>query len=131
MTDLEDVQRLALALPDVAEGERQDHRTWAVAGKVFAWERPFRKADLKRFAGEPVPSGPILALATDGLDEKAALLQAHPRYLFTIPHFDNYAAVLLQLENADAADLREALEDAWLVHAPAGVAQRYLEQRES
>lgn len=38
--------------------------------------------------------------------------------------------VLLHLENADEADLREALEDPWLVHASAEIAERYLEQRE-
>jgi len=36
MSDLEDVQRLAATLPDVTEGERHGHRTWAVAGKGFA-----------------------------------------------------------------------------------------------
>ncbi|MGV8967394.1 MAG: antibiotic biosynthesis monooxygenase [Cellulomonas sp.] len=131
MVDLTDVQRLAATLPDVTEGERHDHRTWAVAGKVFAWERPFSKADIRRFAREPVPQGPILALITDGLEDKEALLQAHPEHLFTIPHLDNYAAVLLHLDNSEEADLRAALEDAWLVHAPADVAERYLERRET
>ena len=129
MSDLEDVQRLAATLPDVAEGERFSHRTWSVGGKVFAWERPFSKADLRRFAGDPVPEGPILALATDGLEDKEALLQARSEYLFTIPHLDNYPAVLLQLEKAHEADLREALEDSWLVHAPADLAARYLSER--
>ena len=128
MSDLEAVQRLVAALADVTEGERHGHRTWAVAGKGFAWERPFSKADLKRFAGNPVPQGPILALTTDGLEDKEALLQAHPEYLFTIPHFDNYSAVLLHLESADDDALREALQDAWLVHAPADLARRFLEQ---
>lgn len=130
MSDLEDVQRLAAALPGVTEGERYGHRAWVVAGKVFAWERPFTKADIKRFAGDPVPQGPVLALATDGLEDKDALLQAHTEYLFTISHLDNYAAVLLHLENADEADLRGALEEAWLVHASANIAKNYLEQRE-
>ncbi len=130
MSDFDDVRRLAAALPNVADEERNGQRRWAVAGKVFAWERPFSKADIKRFAGSPAPQGPILALGTDGLEDKHALLQAHPEYLFTIPHFDNYAAVLLHLESADERQLREALEDAWMVHAPAGIAERYLEQRE-
>ncbi|QTE27999.1 MmcQ/YjbR family DNA-binding protein [Pengzhenrongella sicca] len=130
MADLEDVQRLVNALPGVAEGERRDHRSWLVGGKVFAWERPFSKADLKRYASAPVPEGPIVALVTDGLEDKEALLQAHPTFLFTISHFDNYAAVLLQLEYADEAQLRRALEDAWLVSAPADLAERFLAERE-
>ena len=128
MADFEDVERLVAMLPDISEGTRYGHRTWAVGGKGFAWERPFSKADIKRFVGAPVPQGPILALVTDGLEDKESLLQAHHEYLFTIPHFDGYPAVLLHLESASENDLRESLLDAWLVHAPTSVARTYLEQ---
>ena len=129
MADLEDVERLVAMLPEVTAGVRHGHRTWAVAGRGFAWERPFSKADIKRFAGDPVPQGPILALVTDGLEDKESLLQAHPGHLFTIPHFNGYPAVLVHLASASEHHLREALLDAWLVHAPTGVARAYLEQR--
>lgn len=129
MADLEDVERLVAELPEVNEGERFGQRTWLVAGKVFAWERAFSKADLRRFGDAPVPEGPILALATDGLEDKESLLQAHPGHLFTIEHFNGYAAVLLQLSRAGDEELREALLDAWLVHAPDDVARAHLEQR--
>jgi hypothetical protein len=130
MADIEDVERLALLLPEVSVGARYGNRTWMVAGKVFAWERPFSKADIKRYADDPVPQGPILALATDGLEDKESLLQAHPGYLFTIPHLDNYPALLLHLERASEPDVAEALLDAWLVHSPADVARAHLEQRD-
>jgi hypothetical protein len=51
---LDDVERFALALPDVTEGKRHGYRTWSVNGKGFAWERPYTKADLKRF-GDTTP----------------------------------------------------------------------------
>ena len=129
MADLGDVERLVGTLPEVTESVRYGNRSWSVGGKTFAWVRPFSKADVKRFAGDPVPEGPILGLAADGLEDKEALLQAHPEYLFTIPHFDNYPAVLLHVASAGESDLREALTDAWLVHAPADVARAPLEQR--
>lgn len=131
MSDLSDVERLVATLPGVSEGVRYGHRTWDVAGKTFAWERPFSKADIRRFAGEPVPQGPILALATEDLEDKEALLQAHPQFVFTIPHLDGYPAILLHLERADEADLREALQDAWLVRAPAELARRLVDPRET
>jgi hypothetical protein len=76
-----------------------------------------------------VPEGPILALVTDGLEDKESLLQAHPGHLFTIPHFKGYPAVLMHLASAGDDDLREALLDAWLVHAPADLARAHLEQQ--
>jgi hypothetical protein len=127
---IDDVERIIASLPEVTEGARHGHRTWFVRGKSFAWERPFSKADIKRYADDPVPQGPILALATDGLEDKESLLQAHPGYLFTIPHLDNYPALLLHLERASELDVAEALLDAWLVHSPADVARAHLEQRD-
>ena len=98
MVTLEDAARLALDLPEVTEGERYGHHTWTVAGKAFAWERPFSKADIKRFGDEVPPEGPIVAVRVADLAEKEAVLSANPTALFTIPHFDGYSAVLVQLD---------------------------------
>ena len=51
-----------------------------------------------------------------------------PGYLFTIPHFAGYPAVLLHLTSASEDELRDALLDAWLVHAPNDVARAYLDR---
>ena len=125
MVTLADVARMASELPEVTEGERHGNRTWFVAKKGFAWERPFSKADVKRFGDETPPAGPILAVSVEDLIEKEAVLAANPKAFFTIPHFDGYAAVLIQLDKVTTKALKDALVDGWLAVAPERVVESH------
>jgi len=129
VASLDDVTKIALELPQVTEGERDGKRNWAVAGKGFAWERSFSKADIRRFGNEPLPEGPILAVRVEDLGDKAAVLEANTKSFFTIPHFDGYAAILIQLKIVGKRALREALIDGWLACAPAELADEFVARR--
>src|SRR3954454_21534842 len=107
MATIEEAAQIAMGLPEVTEGARFGNRTWFVKGKGFAWERPFSKADIKRFGDETPPEGPLLAVSVEDLHEKEAVLEAHPKAFFNIEHFNNYPAVLIQLKNVGERELRE------------------------
>jgi hypothetical protein len=126
MVTVDDVARLALALPEVTEGERRGTRTWSIHGKVFAWERPFSKADIKRFGATAIPDGPIMAVRVSDLAEKEAVLATRPTAFFTIPHFAGYPAVLIHLNTVTEEALRDVLVDGWLACAPPKLAAQYL-----
>jgi hypothetical protein len=126
---LDEVAKLATGLPEVTEGERWGNHTWLVAGKAFAWERPFSKADIKRFGDTAPPAGPILAVRVEDLGEKEAVLAAESDAFFTIPHFNGYPAVLVELQKVTKRALREALLDGWLAVAPRALAEEYLSRR--
>lgn len=125
MASYDDVAAFAESLPEVTVGARWGNRTWFVGKTGFAWERPFSKADIKRLGDAPRPSDPILAVRVDDMAEKEAVLSAHPGSFFTIPHFDGYPAVLIELGRASLDEVHEALVDGWLACAPAALAKQH------
>ena len=127
MVTLDEVAEWVAELPGVTDGSSYGNHTWNVGGTHFAWERPFRKADLKRFGDAPVPTGPIVALRVEDLGEKEAVLAEGRRGVFTIPHFDGYPAVLVQLDRVGRRVFRDLLTDAWLACAPDALAREHLE----
>ena len=126
MASIDDVRRIALALPETTETSSREHAFWRVRDKGFVWERPLRPADL-RALGESAPTGPVLGARVEHLGAKEALLADDPEVYFTTPHFDGYPAVLVCLDRIAPVELRELIVDAWLARAPARTVRAYLE----
>ena len=108
-----DVDAVMAGLEDVTEGEPHGRRTWLVNGRAFAWDRPYSKADLKRFGAVPPAAEPILALATADLHEKEAILASGVNGVFTIEHFNGYKAFLVELDAVAKRPLRTLVTDAY------------------
>jgi len=124
-----DVRRIALALPETSEKESWGSASWRVRDKGFVWERPLGRRDVDAL-GDAAPDGPILGARVADEGVKHALIADDPAVYFTIPHFDGYPAVLVQLEEIAPDELEELITEAWLLRAPKKVAQAFLDSRE-
>lgn len=130
MPTLDDVRAIAMAFPGVEEKEsgHTGGPTWRTSRGLVVWERPPTKADLTTLdaLGREWPNGPVVAVHTDGIETKEALIESFPDAFFTIPHFDGYPAVLVTLEAIDPAQLTEVITDSWLERVPKRVASQWL-----
>jgi hypothetical protein len=117
MATWRDVRRIALGMPGAVE-ERSKSGTpaWLVKDKLFTWERPLRRSDIKAL-GPDAPDGPILGVRTSDLEMKDALLAMDPKVFFTTPHFDGYPAVLVKLGKISTSTLKDVIAEAWLSRA--------------
>ena len=118
MAGWDDVARISLALPEATESPSYGGtRSWRVRDKAFAWERPLRRADLAEL-GDRAPAGPVLAVRVPDVGARDALIADSPGIYFTTAHFDGYPAVLVRLDEIDADELAEVLDEAWSCRAP-------------
>jgi len=128
VASVDDVRRIALALPQTTEGLSYGNLAWRVAGSLFAWERPLRRADIAAL-GDRLPDGPVYAVHTGDEGVKLALIADDPAVFFTTPHFDGHPAVLFELDRIEVAELTELITDAWLSRAPRKLAADYISSR--
>jgi hypothetical protein len=129
MATWEDVERIALSLPETTTAISRENRHWRVKDKSFVWERPLRQTDLKHL-GDAAPDGPILGARVEHEGAKRALIDSNPDIYFTTPHFDGYPAILARLERLDEAELTELITEAWLNRAPKRLARDLLGEKD-
>jgi hypothetical protein len=112
VASLDDVRRLAVALPEAVEND--DGFGFRVRGKQFAWVWYERVTQ-----GKPrVPRPDVLVVRVDGQAGKELLLRSDPGKFFTEPHYNGFPAVHVRLAAVDDAELGELLADAWRCQAP-------------
>lgn len=130
MADWDDVRRIVASLPETHEEQRKTGQlSWRVKDKSLAWERPLRKGDLAAL-GDAAPDGDILGVRVPDLGAKEAILRDNDGAIFTIPHFDNYPAVLVEMDKVELGELEELIVEAWLSRAPAKLVKAFLAEHE-
>ncbi|HEX8907134.1 MAG TPA: MmcQ/YjbR family DNA-binding protein [Longimicrobiaceae bacterium] len=98
----DEVQEMAMALPEVEDGTSYGMAAFRVRKKFFAW--------LKN-------DGETIVLRIN-LFERDYLLEAEPDAFYITEHYRGYPAVLARASVVDAGRLRERIEDAWRMMAP-------------
>ncbi|MEO8517916.1 MAG: hypothetical protein ABI438_01960 [Dermatophilaceae bacterium] len=111
MADADDVRRLALALPNVAEikSEGFDFR---VGDRGFVWSYPERSPGKRRLIRTDIA---VLFVGDEA--EKQALLLGEPEVFFTTAGYDGLPLVMLRLAAVDVKRLGELVTDAWRMRA--------------
>jgi len=112
MADADDVRRLALALPHVAEIE-SDGFDFRVDNKGFVWSYPERRPGKPRLIRSDIA---VLFVGDEA--EKQALLLGEPEVFFTAPGYDGSPLVMLRLAEVGVERLGELVTDAWRMRAP-------------
>jgi hypothetical protein len=115
MADVDDVRRLASALPHVVEID-SDGFDFRVGNKGFVWSYPEHRPGRPR-----VIRTDIAVLYVGDEAEKQALLLGEPDLFFTTPAYDGLPLVMLRLAAVDVDRLTELVTDAWHMRAPDGL----------
>jgi hypothetical protein len=105
MVTVDDLRRVALALPGTTEGTWYGTPGYLVAGRGFL---RLRTED----------DGALVVHVPD-LGEKEALLTSRPEVFSTTPHYDGHPVVLVRLEAVEEDELTELVTEAWRLRAPA------------
>jgi hypothetical protein len=118
---VEDVHRLAAALPHVTRAEGPGgNAVYQVGGKSFVFFRNPRPDAVDPESGERYDDVLVFWVADES--DKLALVQDEHNPFFTTPHFAGHPSVLVRgsrLGELSRSELAEVVEDAWLARASA------------
>lgn len=96
--------------------------TFPDTAESTSWGTPSLKVKDKMVARLRTEREATGALALKcSLGDKQALVEGDDPAFFTLPHYDGYGYVLVDLDRVDADELRELITDAWLMTAPVRV----------
>ncbi len=126
MATQDDVRRIALALPAVAEGAERFEFSVLNRGKWkgIAWVWNERVEPKK----PRIPRPDVIAVRVNGEGAKDFLIHAAPEVFFTEPHYNGFPAILIRLENIAVEQLETLLIDAWHIQAPKALVREYAAQ---
>ncbi len=132
MPTFDDVRRIALSLPETTEAVSWGNAHWRVKNKGFVWERPLNQSDRVALEalGEDAPDGALLGVRIADIGVREAMIADDPSIFSTIPHFDDFPAILVRLDAIGLPELEELIVEAWLDRAPKKLAQQYLDAQQ-
>lgn len=124
--DRDDIDGIAMALPEVTREGTDERPAYSVNGKAFLHWREPRKDAVDADTGERMED--VICVIVPGPDDKESILQLGEPW-FTTPHFNGYPAVLVRerdLGRLDYLELAEIITDAWATKAPKRVVKEHL-----
>lgn len=127
MATLQDLDELALDLPQVEKKVEDGRPAYRAHGKLFILHRSRRPDAVDPKTGERMDD--VLMFRVADLDVKDMILADERGIFFTTPHFNGYPAVLVRipdLARLDREELREMVVEAWLTRAQKRVAKAWL-----
>jgi hypothetical protein len=134
MATMQDLDRIALALPEVTKEISEDGRpSYVVHNKSwFCFHRSPRRDAVDQKTGERLTD--VLVLRVDGEDLKELMLNDERGVFFTTPHWNGYPAVLMRIKDLRRLrkqELEDLVAEAWLTKAQKRVAKAWLAEHSS
>ena len=127
MADLNDLQKLALALPETFQEEGRIAYAVQSKGKAKGIAGVWQERIAPKQARVPNPA--VIAIRVRNDLEKAMLLEAEPDKFFTEPHYNGFPAILVRLAAVEADELGALLLNAWRCQAPAALVKAFDQQQ--